>query len=518
MDIRVINSPDPARFKGDAIAVGVFEDSQKLEGPAEYVDAALPHLISELLQKGAIHGTLDEIAVIHPRGALDVDHVLVIGLGKVGDYTLDRIRRAAAVAARKLSAIGARKVALSLAWAPFSDGRKINLAAAARCQVEGLTLGLYHFNHYKSSTNHHDQNTVEEVTIYTLGPRPALEPAIEKGRIIAEAENFARDLGNEPANILTPDELARRARLMAEETGLEREVFGPAYMREQGMGALLAVGGGSANEPRLIVLRYHGSDDPDRDLVFVGKGITFDSGGVSIKPAADMDAMKMDMSGGAAVLGAMKAIAALKPNCNVTGIVPAAENMPGRSAYRPGDIVRVCNGTTIEIINTDAEGRLVLADALAWAVKQGHRRIIDLATLTGAIVVSLGNVYGGVFANDEKFRDTIEKAGRQSGERVWPMPFDAEYDSLIHSDIADVKQTGGRAGGAIIAAKVLGSFVGDARWAHIDIAGVNSRAHGTPYAERGATGFGVRLLAQLVCESQLLDDALQAHERASGRR
>jgi leucyl aminopeptidase len=284
---------------------------------------------------------------------------------------------------------------------------------------------------------------------------------------------------------------------MADQFGLECEVLGPDELEALRMGALLGVARGSAEPPRLIVLRYRGGPADQPGLGLVGKGITFDSGGISIKPADHMDEMKMDMCGGAAVVGAMRAIAQLKPAINVTGLVPTTENMPGGRAYHPGDILRAYNGKTIEIVNTDAEGRLILADALSHAVRLGLAPIVDAATLTGAIVVALGHLRAGLFSNDEPLQRTIQQAAEAAGERVWPMPMDPEYEALIRSDIADVKQTGGRAGGSIAAAKVLSNFVGDTPWAHLDIAGVNARAEREPDGDKGATGAGVRLFAEL---------------------
>ena len=302
---------------------------------------------------------------------------------------------------------------------------------------------------------------------------------------------------NEPPNVLTPTELANRAVSMAKEFGLEYEVFDKAKITELGMGGLLGVTQGSAEPPQFIVLRYRGGEATEKGMALVGKGITFDTGGISIKPAAGMDEMKGDMGGAAAVLGAMQAIATLKPSINVTALVPTCENMPSGAAYRPGDILRISNGKTIEIVNTDAEGRLILADALSYAVKEGLSPIVDLATLTGAVVVALGNVTTGVFSNDEQLTNDIVAAGRVAGEKFWPLPMDEEYGEAIKSDIADIKQTGGRAAGSISAAKILEQFVGDAKWAHLDIAGTSYLDSKKSYQEKGATGVGVRTLTHL---------------------
>jgi leucyl aminopeptidase len=434
--------------------------------------------------------------------------VAIIGLGPRDRFTLERLRRASAIACRRLRKAKARHVGLALA----SAERGMNLAQAARAMTEGALLGLYEFRQYKAAKSGDASNAtatgadenddggdcaIQTITILGRGREPALRTAVERGRVLAEATNFARDLGNEPPNVLTPTEFGERAKRMAAEVGLECEVYGPDWMREQGMGALLGVAQGSAEEPRLIVLRYRGRPRGELGLALVGKGITFDTGGISLKPGADMDAMKMDMCGGAAVVGAMMAIARLKPNTNVTGIVPTTENMPGGKAYRPGDILRAANGKTIEILNTDAEGRLALADALSWAVKQKLSPLVDAATLTGAMVVALGHTRAGIFSNDETLERTILNASEIAGERLWPMPMDDEYGDLIRSEIADLKQVGGRAAGSISAAKVISHFVGDTPWAHLDIAGVNDRARKDAEGDKGATGFGVRTFVEL---------------------
>jgi leucyl aminopeptidase len=502
-----VSTRDVQQFEGDAVAVGVFADGERLEGPAATLDAALAGAISGLRRSGEVTGATDEVTLLHTLGKIDVERVVIIGLGVRVRFNANRVRRAAAIACRALRRAGARHAGLALAWSESG----VNLAQAARAATEGALLGLYAFSLYKQSAEGGRDRAdagerggqaagkprLETITILGRGREPALRAAVERGRILAEAANFARDLGNEPANVLTPTELGNRARTAAEQAGLECEVLGRERLAEMGMGALLAVARGSAEPPQLIVLRYRGGAPGQPGLGLVGKGITFDSGGISIKPAEHMDYMKMDMCGGAAVIGAMRAIGQLKPSINVTGLVPATENMPGGAAYHPGDILRAYNGTTVEILNTDAEGRLILADALAYAVDLGLSPIVDAATLTGAIGVALGPVRAGLFSNDEAMQRTIQQAAEQAGERVWPMPMDPEYDALIHSDIADVKQTGGRAGGAILAAKVLSRFVDDRPWAHLDIANVAWRMERSSEGEKGATGVGVRLFAEL---------------------
>jgi leucyl aminopeptidase len=402
------------------------------------------------------------------------------------------IRRASATATRHAQNTGAKQVVLALDWQIAS----IDETLTAQAQVEGALLGAYRFRKYQKSDNN-QKNIAQLLLLASEAKKDVYEQALHKGQVLAEATNFARDLINEPPNVLTPAELARRATTMAEQAGLAYEVFDEAKIKELGMGGLLGVTQGSAQPPQFIILRYQG--DPqhsDKVLALVGKGITFDTGGISLKPPADMDEMKGDMGGAAAVIGAMQAIAALKPAINVTGLVPTCENMPSGTAYRPGDILRILNGKTIEIVNTDAEGRLILADALSYAEQQGFSPIIDLATLTGGIVVALGETMTGLFCNDEQLTADIIAAGRTAGEKFWPMPLDDEYGDMIKSEIADIKQSGGRWASSVTAAKILEHFVGNAKWAHLDIAGT-SYIDKKSYQEKGGTGVGVRTLTEL---------------------
>jgi leucyl aminopeptidase len=518
MDVRV-STRDVQQFDGDAVAVGVFSDDKELQGPAATLDEAMAGVIASLRASGEITGAADEVTLLHTLGKIEPARVAIIGLGPRRRFNTERVRRAAAIACRALRRAGARQVGLALAGAESG----VNLAQAARAATEGALLGLYQFDLYKSAKNGKNGKSrddapgvdgasgasaaageagkrIDSITILGRGREPALRAAVERGQILAEATNFARDLGNEPPNVLTPTEFAERARRMADQVGLECEIFGADRMRELGMGALLGVARGSAEEPRFIILRYRGGPPDEPGMALVGKGITFDTGGISIKPASDMDAMKMDMCGGAAVVGAMMAIARLNPATNVTGLVPTTENMPGGKAYHPGDILRAANGKTIEILNTDAEGRLILADALSYAVQHHYSPLVDAATLTGAMVIALGHIRAGVFSNDEGLTRAIQAAAESAGERVWPMPMDSEYDTLVKSEIADVKQTGGRAAGSISAAKVLSHFVDDTPWAHLDIAGVNARDKREPDGDKGATGYGVRLFVELATQ------------------
>ncbi|HEX6800170.1 MAG TPA: leucyl aminopeptidase [Ktedonobacterales bacterium] len=517
VEVRV-STRDVQQYDGDAVAVGVFSGDTALQGPAAALDEALAGVIARLRASGEITGASGEVTLVHTLGKIEPDRVVIVGLGPRKQFSADRVRKVAAIATRALRKAGAKRVGLALAWAESG----INLAQAARAATEGALLGLYAFNEYKhpgkgaGEEGAQPRRRIESLTILGRGREPALRAAVERGRILAEAQNFARDLGNEPPNVLTPTEMAERARRMAAEMGLECEILGPEQMRERGMGALLGVAAGSAQEPRFIVLRHQGTAAGEPGPAFVGKGITFDTGGISIKPAAGMEAMKMDMCGAAAVIGAMRAIAQLKPPINVTGIVPTTENMPGGNAYRPGDILTAFNGKTIEIVNTDAEGRLALADGISYAVQHHLAPIVDAATLTGACVIALGHVRAGLFSNDEALQRTVIAASEVAGEKLWPMPMDAEYEQQIRSDVADVKQTGGRPAGAISAAKVLQSFTSATPWAHLDIAGVNAREKREPEGEPGATGFGVRTFVEIA--TQLAERGRTGEQRSPNGR
>jgi leucyl aminopeptidase len=495
-----VTTQDVQALSCDALIVGAARIPQNgqaekgiaLSATAATIDKLLDGLLQERAQAGEFQGNLGELLTIHPMGRLAAQRVVVVGTGAQAKIDAQAIRRASAIATRHVQNTGAKQVVLAQDWqiAGIDEG------LTAQAQIEGALLGAYRFRKYQKSGNN-QKNITQLLLLASEAKKDVYEQALHKGQVLVEATNFARDLINEPPNVLTPTELARRATTMAEQAGLAYEVFDKAKIKELGMGGLLGVTQGSAQPPQFIILRYQG--DPQHNnkvLALVGKGITFDTGGISLKPPADMDEMKSDMGGAAAVIGAMQAIAALKPAINVTGLVPTCENMPSGTAFRPGDILRILNGKTIEIVNTDAEGRLILADALSYAEQQGFSPIIDLATLTGGIVVALGEIMTGLFCNDEQLTANIIAAGRTAGEKFWPMPLDDEYSDMIKSEIADIKQTGGRWASSVTAAKILEHFVGNAKWAHLDIAGT-SYIDKKSYQEKGGTGVGVRTLTEL---------------------
>lgn len=484
-----------AQWRGDGVAVTVFQD-QPLGADAAQIDRALGDEIQRARDTGEFSARYTTHSAFYTLGKLPAARVAVVGLGKREKFKLDRARRAAADGVKALRKLGAKQVALTVTF----DG--LDLAQAAQAAAEGTVMGLFRFQKYYTSAANDlweddFRNQIESVTILVADERDleSARAAVERGRIIGEANNLARTLANEPGNALTPLLLAEQARVLSEQNGLEFYVIDRAKAQELGMGAFLAVAQGSVNPPALLVMRYWGDPEhKDRVLGLVGKGITFDSGGISLKPADRMEDMKGDMSGGAAVIGAMQALAQLKPQVNVTGIVAAAENMPSGASYRPGDILRALNGKTIEINNTDAEGRLVLADAVTYASETLKLNpILDAATLTGAIVVALGLYRAGVFTNDDALADTLYEIGEQTGEKNWQMPMDEEYLVGLRSDWADLKNSGGRAGGAILGAWFIREFVAPGtKWAHLDIAGavglgdgkergyINKWGNGTP--------------------------------------
>jgi leucyl aminopeptidase len=460
---------------------------------SQEANAATGGWIEELYRSGEFTGKAFETALLHRPSGLAAKRLLVVGAGTVAKFSPDVLRNAVGTAVRVLRPKGVQSVALALDAGPSLEG----LAIAA---AEGAILGGYEPDRYK--TEKKDSKPIETFTVVAAGADGGLDRALERARIIAESQNFARDLAAEPANRMTPTTLASRAHDMCSGEALQCEVLDRDRMRELGMGALLAVAQGSAEPPVLIVLRYHPFEvqPGSPHLGLVGKGVTFDSGGISIKPSENMDKMKYDMAGGAAVIGAMRAIAQLKPGIPVTAFIPAVENMPGSRAQRPGDIVTTLSGKTVEVLNTDAEGRLILADALAYAQKLGCTHLVDAATLTGAIVVALGHVNVGVFGNDEFLIDKVITAAREEGEKAWPMPLDEEYKEQLKSPFADIPNIGTRWGGAITAAMFLKEFADPLPWVHLDIAGTAWLEEKKPYMPKGPTGVGVRTLVRLVTD------------------
>ena len=494
MEIRVI-AGDIAKTKADAIIVPFFEGLERLDGDIATIDKALDGAISHLINQGEIKGKLNEITIIHSLSKLPAARVVIAGLGKQQELSQDKVRGAIAKACRLLRQKGINSIATMAQGAEIAG---ITPEGAAQAVTEGALLGVYSFRRHM--TKEAEYGEIKQLLIVSSDESelPTLEQGCHKGRVMAEAANLARDMVNEPANYMTPSHMAETAKRLAETYGLELNVLEQEQMQELGMGALLGVAQGSRQPPKFIVLRYRGGDSSEIDVALVGKGITFDSGGISIKPSEKMDEMKSDMAGGAAVMAAISAIAQLKPKINVMAIIPATENLPGGNALKPGDILTAMSGKTIEIVNTDAEGRLILADALGYVRKFGAKSIVDVATLTGACIIALGKVCTGAFGNNQELIDRIIAAGAEAGELIWQMPMYDQYKEQNKSDVADIKNAGGRDGGAITAAQFLSEFAGDTPWVHLDIAGTSMTDKEKNYLVKGATGVPVRTLVNLV--------------------
>jgi leucyl aminopeptidase len=452
--------------------------------------------MKELAASGEFRGDRAEALTVHGADDGDGRRVVLVGLGKRADVDLDAFRTAGAVTAQALARVGG-----TLGW-QLDESLPIPQADQARALVEGTILGGYTPGRWKTQDTEKLPRRIERIVIAHAETKE-LRDAAERAALLAERTNSARDLANMPPNELNPHTLGEHAQaLAAEHDHLKADVLGPRDLDKLGMGALSAVGRGSRNEPRLIVLRYEPPSPARKDvhLGLVGKAITFDAGGISLKPAAKMEDMKGDMAGGAGTLHGIGAIAALELPVRAIAVIAAAENLPDGDAFRPGDILRAANGKTIEIVNTDAEGRLVLADALWYARREGATHVVDLATLTGAMELALGDLYAGYFANDDEWRDRIAAAGTRSGDLVWQFPLHDRYRRYVDSTFADMKNSSTlRQGSPILAAKFLEEFAGDGPWAHIDMAGPGflERSRGDYYRVPGGTGYGVRLIAEL---------------------
>ena len=479
----------------EAIIVNLFEGVAHPGGATGAVDQAMNGTITKLIADGEIKGKRGEITVIHTLGKIAPARVVVVGLGKASAFDGEVVRSVSGETARRLRSIGVSRFS-TIAHGAGIGG--MDAAQSAQAIVEGTVLGLYQFNRFKSSKNDDESVDTVEIVEFDNSKLGDLQLGVERGLMIADAVTICRNMVNEPGNRMTPSRMAERALKAAHDSGLEIEVLDTPDLESLGMGAFLGVAQGSKEPPKLIVMKYEGDpENTDNNLAIVGKGITFDSGGISIKPSANMGDMKGDMAGGAAVISAMKVIGQVGPKINVLGIVAATENMPGGGAQRPGDIVTTMSGKTIEIDNTDAEGRLVLADAVFYAHTQGIRRIVDIATLTGAMSIALGHLCSGLFGNDQDFTDQVKASGDTAGERLWQLPTYDEYKDQYKSSVADLKNTGGRPAGSITGALIIGEFVGDAAWAHIDIAGTSFSSKTSGYVVNGGTGVMVRTMVKL---------------------
>ncbi len=482
--------------QADAIVVNLFEGVTEPGGATGAVDRALSGQISDVIRSGDFRGKRKEVLVLYTRGAVPAPRVILVGLGKAEAFSREVVREAAAVAANQ-----ARKLGLtSLATVVHGAGAGgLDAQEAAEATAEGTLLGLYRFAELKAEEENHKPDLEQVMLVeYEAEKLEALRLGAQAGEILAQATNLARTLVNRPANIATPSHLAAEAQRIAAETGLRCTILTPEDMEALGMRLLLSVARGSHEPARFIILEHNAEREDLPAVALVGKGLTFDTGGISLKPSEGMEAMRSDMAGGAAVLGAMYAVARMNLPLRVIGLVPATENMPGGRATKPGDIVRSLKGLTVEIINTDAEGRLILADALTYAGTFKPQAMVDIATLTGACVIALGNAAAGVMG-DADLVEKLRTAGERSGDRVWPLPLFEEYKDQLKSDLADLKNVGGRPGGALTAGTFLKQFVPDGvTWAHVDMAGMALEEKGRPHVPKGGTGYGVRLFVDLL--------------------
>ena len=488
-----LSTDSPAEVDTDLLIVPAF-DGEALADSLAAIDKATGGEVARATASGEIKGRLYEIFVTPASGAgWKPGRVAVVGAGKAADFTSERLRKVATAGA--LMARGRR-----IPRVAFVARGPIPAREAVQAITEGLILAGFSVDQYKTGERFGPAATALTV----VAPKaeftgtPALEVSVHRGQILGEASNLARAFANEPSNVLTPRVFAERAKAIATDAGLGVEILDEKQIEKLGMGLLLGVARGSAEPPRVIVMRHDPPGAPDAPVLgLVGKGITFDTGGISIKPAEGMERMKDDMAGGAAVICAMRAIALLEAPIRVIGIVPTTENMPGGKAMKPGDVLTGASGKTVEVINTDAEGRLILGDGLWYARELGATHLIDVATLTGACVVGLGKVASGLFGRPDSWRDTVRAVADAAGDRCWPLPLYDEYFDQIRSEIADMINSGGRAGGACTAAIFLKEFTNDLPWAHLDIAGTAWADEGKPYQQKGPIGVAVRTLAEL---------------------
>lgn len=476
----------------DAIVVGIYEDYKSLREELQLVDEKIGGIIEDMLREEEFKGKEGELTVIHTLGKIPAKKLVLVGLGKTKDFNDEALRKVSGIAAKAVNKAKCKTVAYDL----IKDIQDINVQRSAQAICEGALLALYSFNKYKT-TEENKLTYLTEIYLLNDDEEKIVNEGINIGQALSDAVIIARDLVNEPANILTPLEMAKRADEIAKKHDLEIEILERSDLDRLGMGCFIGVTQGSEQPPKLVVIRHNGATKDDEVLALVGKGLTFDSGGISIKPSQGMEDMKGDMGGAASVLGAMDAIGRLKPNVNVIGILGICENMPSGKAIKPGDVVTSMIGKTVEVINTDAEGRLVLADCLGYANKLGATKIVDLATLTGACLVALGTTTTALITNNEEWLGQLVKSADEASERVWQLPSYPEYAELIKSDIADLKNIGGRDAGTITAGLFLGSFVGDTPWIHMDIAGTASSSKEKAYISKGGTGVAVRTLYYL---------------------
>lgn len=482
------------------LVIGVFEGEQDFSQSKE-LDPTVFAAIKETLENKEFRGTVGSSILVYTLGRGPMKKIVLLGLGKREKFNDESARICAGKAAQKAKELAVKQFSI-LQFSTLDEG-------LVEAMTEGAALALYSFDRYKAKDNE-PQTKVEEVSILISSDSPKFQSVAEKASLVVEAVNFARDLGNMPPNDCPPSQLASIAHSVAQEYGLKVRVIERYELENMGMGGIVAVGQGSNNPPKLIILEYSGAgpETPgqQKPYLFVGKAVTFDTGGISIKPGEKMDEMKFDKCGGCAVLAAIRTAAAMKLPVNIVGIVPSVENMPSANSYRPGDIIRMYSGKTVEVLNTDAEGRMILADALAYGIATySPKAVIDLATLTGAAIIALGANVAAIVSTNKQLAERVRRASEKTGEKTWELPLYDEYHEQIKSTHADIRNIGGRPAGAITAAAFLSNFVGSVPWVHIDIAGTAWTQEGTnekSYNPKGATGYGVRTLVKLLSEEE----------------
>jgi len=486
-----IKSGSPEKQRSGCVVVGVF-DGRKLSGPAQAIDSASKQYVNEVLRKGDLEGALGKTLLLHNVPQVAADRVLLVGCGKEREFNEAAYRKALSAAVAALKNTGTSEATIFLTELPV---KKREVPWRIEQAVLAIMEGTYRFDRLKSKPPE-QKRSLKKVVLHVESRTEIAEgeAAVQRAAAIAEGVAFARDLGNLPGNYCTPAYLAEQAVALGKSNGLKVQVLEQKDIQALNMGAFLAVAQGSRQPPKFIVMEYHGAGRDEPPVALVGKGITFDTGGISIKPSAEMDEMKFDMCGAASVLGTMRALSLMKLPINVVGVVPATENMPGGNAIKPGDIVTTMSGQTVEILNTDAEGRLILCDALTYVERYNPVAVIDVATLTGAMVIALGHVATGMFANNDALAREVVQAGEASWDRVWHLPLWDDYQEMLKSNFADFPNIGTRAGGSITAACFLSRFAKAYPWAHLDIAGTAWKSG----AEKGATGRPVALLSQFL--------------------
>lgn len=479
------------------LVIGVFEGEHDFSQSKE-LDPSVFASIRESLENKEFRGTLGSSMIVYTLGKGPMKKIMLLGLGKREKFSDENARVCAGKASQKAKELGVREFAI-LQFSNLDEG-------LIEAMTEGAALALYTFDRYKAPDSAQPPSKVEEITILINSDSPKFQATADKTSQVVDAVNFCRDLGNLPPNDCSPAQLAAIATSLAQEYGMKSRVIDRYELENMGMGGIVAVGKGSNNPPKLIILEYSGAPSDQKPYLLVGKAVTFDTGGISIKPGEKMDEMKFDKCGGCTVLGIMRAVAALKAAVNIVGIVPAVENMPSATSYRPGDIIKMYNGKTVEVLNTDAEGRMILADALAYGIKTySPRAVVDLATLTGAAIIALGANVAALVGTNKQLTEKLHKLSDKTGEKTWELPLYEEFSEQIKSTHADFKNIGGRPGGAITAAAFLSNFVNGTPWTHIDIAGTAWTQDGTferSYNPKGATGFGVRTLVRFLTEDE----------------